>query len=73
MRIFKISIKFNTLFTNRGGRFLSIYDTKGNRINGKILKTRFLVAKFQDARTKETYWIKNWKASVLVADHQVHF
>ena len=73
MKLITISIKFNRILSNRGGRFLSIYDSKGKRINGKILKTRWLIAKFQEAQTGETYWIKNWKANIVVADHQVHF
>jgi hypothetical protein len=73
MRIFKISIKFNSYLSNRGGRFLTIYDTKGKKINGKVLTTRFLWAKVQHAKTGKTQWVKNWQARVVVADHEVLF
>ena len=73
MRIFKISIKFNRALSNRGGRFLTVYNAKGEKINGKVLTTRFLWAKIQHAKTGKVEWIKNWKVQVLVADHEVIF
>lgn len=73
MKLFKISIKFNRLLSNRGGRFLTVYNTKGEKINGKVLTTRLLWAKIQHAKTGKTQWVKNWNARVLVADHEVFF
>lgn len=73
MRIIKVSIKFNKVLSNRGGRFLTVYNGKGEKINGKVLTTKFLFAKIQHARGGKTEWVKNWKVDLVVADHAVHF
>ncbi len=71
MKLIKISLKFNKVLSNRGGRFLTVYNAKGEKINGKVLTTRFFFAKVQHAQTGKTEWIKNWQARVVVADHEV--
>jgi hypothetical protein len=73
MKLFKISIKFNHLLSNRGGRFLTVYNAKGEKINGKVLTTRLLWANIQHAKTGKTQWVRNWNTRVLVADHEVFF
>jgi hypothetical protein len=73
MRIIKVSIKFNRILSNRGGRFLTVYNGKGEKINGKVLTTRLFWAKVQHAKTKQTTWVKNYKVDLVVADHSVHF
>lgn len=73
MRIFKISLKFNKVLSGRGGRFLTVYNAKGEKINGKVLTTRLFFAKVQHAKTGKTEWIKNWKINLVVADHAVEY
>jgi hypothetical protein len=73
MRIIKVSIKFNRILSNRGGRFLTVYNGKGEKINGKVLTTWLFWAKVQHAKTKQTTWVKNYKVDLVVADHSVHF
>jgi hypothetical protein len=73
MRIVKVSIKFNKILSNRGGRFLTIYNGKGEKINGKVLTTRLFWAKIQHARGGKTEWVKNWKVSLVVTDHSLQY
>jgi hypothetical protein len=73
MRIIKVSIKFNRILSKRGGRFLTVYNGKGEKINGKVLTTRLFWAKVQHARGGKVEWIKNYKVDLVVADHKVHF
>jgi hypothetical protein len=73
MRIVKVSIKFNRILSNRGGRFLTVYNGKGEKINGKVLTTRLFWAKVQHAKSGKTEWVKNYKVDLVVADHSVHF
>jgi nitrous oxidase accessory protein NosD len=73
IKLFKVSIKFNRILGNRGGRFLSIYDKTGKKINGKVLTNAFLMVKFQHAKTGKTQWVRNWNMQLVVADHVVHF
>jgi hypothetical protein len=40
MRIIKLSIKFDRILSGRSGRFLTVYNGKGEKINGKVLTTR---------------------------------
>ena len=54
MKLIKISLKFNKVLSNRGGRFLTVYNAKGEKINGKVLTTRFFWAKVQHAKTGKT-------------------
>lgn len=73
IKLFSVSVKFNRILGNRGGRFLSIYDGQGKRINGKVLTNRFFWVKFKHARTGKVEWVKNYNVAVVVADHQVLF
>ena len=73
MRIVKISLKFNKVLSNRGGRFLTVYNAKGEKINGKVLTTRFFLAKIQHAKTGKIEWIKNWKVQLVVTDHTLQY
>lgn len=73
MRIIKLSIKFDRILSGRSGRFLTVYNGKGEKINGKVLTTRFFWAKIQHAKSSKTEWVKNWNLSLVVADHAVHF
>jgi uncharacterized protein (DUF1330 family) len=73
IKLLKVSIKFNRILGKRGGRFLSIYDGQGKRINGKVLTNAFFVVRFQHAKTGKVQWVKNWNMQVVVADHQVLF
>lgn len=73
MRIIKLSIKFDRILSGRSGRFLTVYNGKGEKINGKVLTTRFFWAKIQHAKSGKTEWVKNWNLSLVVADHAVHF
>jgi hypothetical protein len=73
MRIIKVSIKFNRILSNRGGRFLTVYNGKGEKINGKVLTTWLFWAKVQHAKTKQTEWVKNYKVDLVVADKAVYF
>lgn len=73
VKLLKVSVKFNRILGNRGGRFLSIYNSQGKRINGKVLTNAFLWVKFQHASTGKVEWVKNWNVNLVVADHSVHF
>jgi hypothetical protein len=73
MKLIKISLKFNKVLSNRGGRFLTVYNAKGEKINGKVLTTKFFWAKVQHAQSGKTEWIKNWKINLVVADHAVEY
>jgi hypothetical protein len=73
IKLAKISLKFNRILDGRSGRFLSIYDSKGKKINGKVLTNAFFVVKFQHAKTGKTQWVRNWNMQLVVADHAVHF
>lgn len=73
MRIIKLSIKFDRILSGRSGRFLTVYNGKGEKINGKVLTTRFFWAKIQHAKSNKTEWVKNWNLSLVVADKAVHF
>jgi hypothetical protein len=73
MKLIKISLKFNKVLSNRGGRFLTVYNAKGEKINGKVLTTRFFLAKIQHAKTGKTEWIKNWKVQLVVTDHTLQY
>ena len=72
MKLIKISLKFNKVLSGRGGRFLTVYNAKGEKINGKVLTTRFFLAKIQHAKTGKTEWVRNWKIDLVVTDHSVH-
>lgn len=72
--IIKVSIRFNKVLSNRGGRFLSIY-SKGKKYNGKVLTSNPFYAKVQLARTgpNRIVYVKNWSISFVVADYRAHF
>lgn len=73
-KFIKVSIRFNRVLSNRGGRFLSIY-SKGNKYNGKVLTSNPLYAKVQLSRTgpNRIVYVKNWSVSFVIADHKAHF
>jgi nitrous oxidase accessory protein NosD len=73
IKLAKVSIKFNRILGNRGGRFLSIYNSKGKKINGKVLTNAFFMVKFQHAKTGEVQWVKNWNMQLVIADNVVYF
>lgn len=70
----KISLKFNRVLSNRGGRFLSIY-SKGKKYNGKVLTSNPFYATVQLSRTGPNRIVKvrNWSVSFVIADHKAHF
>ena len=69
--LIKISIKFNKVLSNRGGRFLSIY-AKGVKYNGKVLTSNPLYAKVQRASDGQVFRVKNWSVRFVCADHLIH-
>lgn len=70
-RLFKVSIRFNSVLKNRGGRFLTVY-SKGQRVNGKVLTTNPIFAKVQRATDQRVIYVKNWKVNFVCADHLIH-
>jgi hypothetical protein len=71
INLFKVSIKFNSVLKNRGGRFLTVY-SKGSRVNGKVLTTNPIFAKVQRAQDQKVVYVKNWKVNFVCADHLIH-
>ena len=52
---------------------MTVYNGKGEKINGKVLTTWLFWAKVQHAKTKQTTWVKNYKVDLVVADKAVYF
>lgn len=73
-KFIKVSIRFNRVLSNRGGRFLSIY-AKGKKYNGKVLTSNPFYAKVQLSRTgpNRIVYVKNWSVSFVIADHAAFF
>jgi len=69
----RISIRFNRVLKNRGGRFLTVYHKGINRsINGKVLSTNPFYAKIQRASDGQVFRVKNWSVRFVCADHLIH-
>lgn len=64
----KISIHFNQVFKNRGGRFLTVYKKHG-KFNGKIIKTNPIFATMQVASTGRKVYLLNFNVKLVRADH----
>ena len=71
LHLVRISLRFNRVLKNRGGRFLTVY-RKGEKINGKVLSTNPLYAKVQRASDGQVFRVKNWSVSFVCADHLIH-
>ena len=67
--LFKVSVHFNKVFENRGGRFITVYQN-GKHINGKVLGTNLVWATIQPAADpKKKIRMLNFKVRVVNADH----
>lgn len=71
-KLFRVTIRFKRVLSNRGGRFLTVYH-KGAPVNGKVISNNLLYSKVQRARDGKMFYIKNWSVSLVCADHRVHF
>jgi hypothetical protein len=67
----RISIRFNRVLKNRGGRFLTVY-RQGDKLNGKVLSTNPFYAKIQRASDGQVFRVKNWSVRFVCADHLIH-
>lgn len=67
--LFKVSLHFNQIFKNRGGRFLTVYKY-GQAINGKIIGTNPLWATIQPAAAPyKRVRVLNLSVKLVSADH----
>lgn len=71
LHLIRVSIRFNRVLKNRGGRFLTVY-RGGSMINGKVLSTNPLYAKVQRASDGQVFRVKNWSVKFVCADHLIH-
>lgn len=67
----RISVRFNRVLKNRGGRFLTVY-RQGDKLNGKVLSTNPFYAKIQRASDGQVFRVKNWSVRFVCADHLIH-
>ena len=69
IKLFKVSIHFNSVFKHRGGRFLTVY-RNGSAINGKIVGTNLLWATLQlPDGSKRVKRLPNFSVKLVAADH----
>ena len=66
--IVKFSIHFNKVFQHRGGRWITVY-SKGQRVNGKVIKTNPVWATIQRADNQKLVKVWNFKVQFVKADH----
>ena len=71
LHLIRVSIRFNRVLKNRGGRFLTVY-RGGSKINGKVLSTNPLYAQVQRASDGQVFRVKNWSVKFVCADHLIH-
>ena len=71
LHLVRISLRFNRVLKNRGGRFLTVR-SRDQRINGKVLSTNPLYAKVQRASDGQVFRVKNWSVRFVCADHLIH-
>jgi hypothetical protein len=73
LHLVRISLRFNRVLKNRGGRFLTVYHKGIDRnINGKVLSTNPFYAKIQRASDGQVFRVKNWSVRFVCADHLIH-